>query len=273
MAAECPGTRPAGDPASALADAIVAAIGQTGTVALLSASGHMEDHQVVAFLAGMLTARGCTAVRVHPRQIDWDRGQARIIDSWNMPQRLDAIVRFYQGEWLAMGRAQLGWSAYFRGGRTPMCNPGTALAIESKRFPLTWPMIGLELRTWRALLPATIDPRDLSQHPGAGWVLKSSYCNTGDTVTFSDGCDASQWRRVASEARRNPRRWAAQRRFEAVAIPTPRGPMYPCLGVYTIDGRSAGLFGRLSSRPLIDFAAMEVAVLVRDEAAPVRAPL
>jgi hypothetical protein len=37
--------------------------------------------------------------------------------------------------------------------------------------------------------------------------------------------------------------------------------MYPCLGAYTVDGRAAGLFGRMASRPLIDLAAIEVAVL------------
>jgi hypothetical protein len=37
--------------------------------------------------------------------------------------------------------------------------------------------------------------------------------------------------------------------------------MYPCLGVYTIDGRAAGIYGRLSARPLVDYAAVDVAVL------------
>jgi hypothetical protein len=41
--------------------------------------------------------------------------------------------------------------------------------------------------------------------------------------------------------------------------------MYPCLGVYTIDGRASGLFGRLANRPLIDFAATEVAVLLDED--------
>jgi hypothetical protein len=43
--------------------------------------------------------------------------------------------------------------------------------------------------------------------------------------------------------------------------------MYPCLGVYTIDGRASGMFGRLASRALIDFAATEAAVLVDDDVA------
>jgi hypothetical protein len=37
--------------------------------------------------------------------------------------------------------------------------------------------------------------------------------------------------------------------------------MFPCLGVYTVNGRAAGIFGRMAPGPLIDFAAIEVAVL------------
>ena len=38
--------------------------------------------------------------------------------------------------------------------------------------------------------------------------------------------------------------------------------MYPCLGVYTIDGRAAGIYGRIAPKPFIDYAAVDVAVLV-----------
>ena len=63
MAEHCPGTRPVGDPAKALADAIVAASGNSGHVGLLAATGHMEDQQVIAFLAGLLRQRGCSTIR------------------------------------------------------------------------------------------------------------------------------------------------------------------------------------------------------------------
>jgi hypothetical protein len=41
--------------------------------------------------------------------------------------------------------------------------------------------------------------------------------------------------------------------------------MYPCLGVYTIDGRAAGIFGRMAPSPLINMTAIEVAVLQNAE--------
>ena len=34
--------------------------------------------------------------------------------------------------------------------------------------------------------------------------------------------------------------------------------------VYTIDGRAAGIYGRLSPRPLVDYSAVDVAVLMND---------
>jgi glutathionylspermidine synthase len=261
MAEHCPGTRPAGDPAAALADAIVATMGSPGNVGLLAATGHMEDQQVIAFLAGLLRRRGCSAVRAHPRQVMWDDGVALLASPARGRQPFDALVRFYQAEWLGRGEARHGFAEFFRGGRTPVCNPGTALMIESKRFPLVWDRLGLELPAWRTLLPPTCDPRRLKGRFGPGWVLKTAFCNTGDTVAFVDGPDRRRWNRAVWGARLRPGRWVAQRRFEILPIATPRGPMYPCLGVYTVDGRSAGFFGRLASGPLIDLAAIEVAVL------------
>ncbi len=261
MAEHCPGTRPAGDPAAALADAIVAKPGRPRAIGLLAATGHMEDQQVTALLAGLLRRRGCSTVRAHPRQVIWEDGIAVLASPARGRRPLDALVRFYQGEWLGRGVGRHSFAAFFRGGRTPVCNPGTALLIESKRFPLVWDRLGLELPTWRTLLPPTRDPRCLSGRFGPGWILKTAYCNTGDTVALPDGPDHRRWNRAVWEARLHPGRWVAQRRFEAQPIPTPCGLMYPCLGVYTIDGRAAGIFGRIAPSPLIDLAAIEVAVL------------
>ncbi|MBC8011635.1 MAG: hypothetical protein H7067_16240, partial [Burkholderiales bacterium] len=55
---------------------------------------------------------------------------------------------------------------------------------------------------------------------------------------------------------------AAQRRFHATAWHTDEGPRFPCLGVYVVEGRAAGIYGRVSPRPLIDAHAQDVAVLV-----------
>jgi hypothetical protein len=46
-----------------------------------------------------------------------------------------------------------------------------------------------------------------------------------------------------------------------VPVTTADGDVYPCLGVYTIDSRVVGAYGRLAPRPLIDSRASDAAVL------------
>ena len=54
--------------------------------------------------------------------------------------------------------------------------------------------------------------------------------------------------------------------FETQAVETPMGAFRPCLGVYTVDGVACGVYGRLSKGQVIDYAAMDVAVLVEERA-------
>ena len=37
-----------------------------------------------------------------------------------------------------------------------------------------------------------------------------------------------------------------------------------CVGIYTVNGRAAGAYARLSEKPVIDFAAVDVALLLED---------
>jgi hypothetical protein len=93
-------------------------------------------------------------------------------------------------------------------------------------------------------------------------VLKSAYSNNGDDVLHRALTPAQDWRRGTRWLFASRGSWLAQRRFEPEAIDTPWGSMHVCLGVYTVDGRAAGIYGRLSHREIVDFRATDVAVLV-----------
>lgn len=263
MADHYPGTRPAGDPAAALVDAIGGHVAQGGCVALLSAAGYMEDQQVVAYLSRRLAQSGLAARCCRPDQLTWIQGRANL--SGAAAGRVDAIIRFYQGEWLANLPAASGWSRLLIDGKTPVTNPAAALFSESKRFPLAWDSLATKLPTWRRLLPETRDPRDAPWRRDDGWLLKAAFCNTGDSVLARGITPERTWRAAAREARWFPGQWAAQRRFEPVRIDTPLGGAVVCLGVYVVDGRAAGIYGRVTARPLVDYAAVDVAVLVEPE--------
>jgi hypothetical protein len=260
MAGHFPHLMPAGDPAAAWCGAL-AASAAGGPVALLSAPGLMEDHQVVAFLAAGLNARGCATHLAKPEQVFWHAGQAHLRTQWYRGP-LAAVVRFYQAEWLPRFAAHPGWQHFFRGGKTPVANPPLGILSESKRFPLLWNDLATPLPTWRALLPAACDPRARPWFDDPGWLLKTAYCNTGEAVCIRHLLTPWPWWQVKLQARLAPGGWVAQRCFESVPVPTPLGPRHVCVGIYTVNGKAAGAYARLAGKPLIDHTAVDVALLL-----------
>jgi hypothetical protein len=255
---------PAGNPVCCWADAIARAAGSGGKVGLLTAPGFMEDHQIMAYLGVHLRARGLETHQANPSQIAWRKGCAHLETTW-FRGNLDAVVRFYQGEWLAALPPRCGWEHFIRGGRTPVGNPGLAMISESKRFPLVWDRLATPLTTWRRLLPASRDPREAPWQTDHGWLVKSALSNTGDAVCVRELLVERDWRRVRWNVWLWPTQWVAQRRFDSVPVDTPIDPMHACVGVYTIDGRAAGAYARLAKRPLIDYASVDAAVLVQND--------
>ena len=262
LAEQIPETQPAGDPAGRLATALANQMPPGGHIAFLAAPGYLEDQQIIAYLAQLVQQRGCVAHLAQPDQVQWRDGVAHLA---GMP--IAAILRFYQGEWLARSPNPQ-WFHFFRGSKTPVCNPGSALFGESKRFPLVWPQLQTALPTWQALLPPTREPRSINWLNQTDWLLKTAYCNTGDTVTMRGIANRQTYYKAIGQALLRPHDWLAQQQFASLAIATPAGPMYPCIGVYTIDGKAAGIYGRMAPQPLINFAAIDVAVLIQAAVLP-----
>ncbi len=260
-----PHARPAGNPANAWADGMISVAGTGGHVALLSAPGFLEDQQVTAFLAGQLQKRGVEAFLLHhPAQLKWKSGLASIASNQRQIG-IDAIVRFYQGEWLAALSASCEWKRLFAGGETPVANPGIALLSESKRLPLAWDRISSKMTTWRKLLPECRNPIDPSWQAGDEWALKAAFSNTGDAVHMREFTDHNAWTSLCRSVKKHPERWIAQRRFKPLPIVSDAGAVYPCVGVYTINGRACGAYVRVGLRQVIDYAAMDVALLIEEE--------
>jgi glutathionylspermidine synthase len=257
MAAECPGVITAGDPGAAWADSISKATDSRKPVALLCAPGFLEDRQVLAYLAKLLRQRQIETVWTQPHDLRWKEGWASV----NGQEQLGAIMRFYQAEWLSAHRVPM----LFSGGKTPVGNPGSAILTESKRFPLVWSSLKTRLPTWATLLPETRDPSEVPWHRDDCWLLKTAICNTGDTVAIRSLLTPQQWNRVKWDLKWRPGDWIAQRRFNALGVDSPQGTIYPCIGVYTVNGKTAGIYGRYRDRPLIDYAAVDVAVLIEKD--------
>ncbi|MGB8354679.1 MAG: glutathionylspermidine synthase family protein [Chthoniobacteraceae bacterium] len=264
MAGHFPNLRITGNPGNAWADALANTAGPGGVIALLSAPGYMEDHQVVSYLAARLRERGCRSHLAKPEQIVWRDGIAHLDAAWHRGP-LGAIIRFYQAEWLARLPGNIQWEYFFRNGKTPVANPPSAVIPESKRWPLVWNELSTALPTWRALLPETRDPRDAPWSKDDGWLLKKAMCNTGDTVSIREWMTNGDWLKTRLAVTLSPGSWLAQRRFESLPVATPIGPRHVCAGVYTVNGKTAGSYARFSEKQVIDFTAMDVALLVEGD--------
>lgn len=262
LAAGMLGLERTGDPSAALADAVLRAVGAGARVALVHATGYTDDRQVMVHLTKALAARGLATGLLDPTQILWRDGQAGAATSW-CHGPLDLLLRFFPAEWLPNTRGQCDWRRFFGGSRTPLSNPGAALLVQSKRFPLVWGDLATELPTWRALLPETRSPRDARWRGDDGWILKPALGRVGEGVGLRGVVGVREWRAIARSARWWPAHWVAQRRFEAVALELEGEALHPCLGVYVIDGRAAGIYGRVARRPLIDSRARDVPVLLQ----------
>ncbi|MCL4222178.1 MAG: glutathionylspermidine synthase family protein [Phycisphaerales bacterium] len=247
---------PVADPAQALADAVLRRAGPR--IALVHATAYTDDRQVMLHLARLFEQRGAEPVPLAPDRIRWNTNQPA--DA--LP--FDSIVRFFPAEWLPNLPRRAQWQHFFDAG-VPQTNPPTALLTQSKRFPLVWDRLATPMRRWRELLPETRDPRAINpKHED--WILKPALGRVGDGIGMRGVNTPREWRDIARAARRFPRWWAAQRRFQALAIETPDGPRFPCLGVFVIDGLAAGIYARMATRPLIDARAQDVPVLLNQPA-------
>lgn len=233
------------------------------TVAFLSAPGYLEDHQVVRVLMHELAARRLTSHWIqNPAALDWRDGEPRLVSAPRSP--IHGIVRFYQAEWLSQLPRRTNWRRLLSYSGT-IVNPAAAILSESKRLALAWPQLSASNRVWRTVLPECRDPESIGSADRGDWVLKAAYSNTGDSVMIGKTMTAPQWERAVRVARRQDGQWVAQRRFETVALDSVDGSVYPCVGMFVINGNAAGAYVRLSRRQLTDGMALEAPLFIRQE--------
>ena len=256
-----PDAQSAGDVAGCYAGAALAALPAGAHVALMHATAYSDDRQVMTYMAGCLQQRGARVSLVSPAHLRWRGGRAALDTAWSA-DAVDAVLRFYPAEWMYNLPRACGWPAYFEPTSTPVSNPARALLTQTKRFPLTWDALRTALPSWQALLPETRDPREVQWQGSDEWVLKPALGRVGEDVLIAGVTPANDVRRIARDVRRHPSHWIAQRRFAATPMRVGERDVYPSVGVYTVNGRVAGAYGRIAGKPLIDARARDAAVLI-----------
>ena len=250
-----------GNPAKVYAQAARRAVGKNGTVIFVR-NALFARYRGIKALAREMRRHGLRALMRKPGQLNWNAGVAKT-PAFRRGGKPPLLIRFVNADWLPRLHRRSQWTPWFAGGRSPMSNPGTAVLIQSKRLPLIWGKLRSPMPTWRALLPETHCPSELDAATLKDWVLKPVLGRVGVGVAMPGITDEEKYKKILRQARRDPTGWAAQRLFESVPVPTPEGPRHICLGIFTIEGRAAGAYARMTAKPLVDGYAEEIAVLLR----------
>jgi glutathionylspermidine synthase len=247
------------DPTKAYVAAIRAVAGEGASIGLVHATAHCDDRQVMQYLGQRLERSGMQAVALSPIHLKWESGWARFTGPFSARQPA-LLVRFFPAEWLPNLHPS-SWRPWFRGGTIPMSNPGTAILIQSKCLPLVWDELKTSLNTWRSLLPETKSANNVSPN-SPEWVFKPVFGRVGEDVAITGVTEQRAYEEIIRDVSRHPHNWIAQRRFDTVPLETGSGVQYACLGVFTLDCRAVGAYGRIATKPLIDHDAQDIAVLI-----------
>ncbi|HSA93853.1 MAG TPA: glutathionylspermidine synthase family protein [Terriglobales bacterium] len=260
MAEHYEGAKALPNPAEAYVRETLGHAGPGALVALVHATAYVDDREVMEYLCRCFRSRGARAVAVSPVHLAWRHQRAELSVGF-AGQVPDAVVRFFPAEWMPQ-LASESWEPYFNGSRTPLSNPATALVLQSKRFPLIWDDLRTPLPTWRKVMPPSELPERITALPDDEWVIKPALGRMGEDIGMRGVTPCRQMEQIVRQATRKPEEWVLQRRFAVTPMVAEDGPLFPCLGVFTVDGKRAGVYGRVARKPLVDHEAQDAAVLI-----------
>ena len=252
-----------GDPVQGLVNAVLDDLPPHGVLALVHATAYSDDRQVMELLGSTLTKLGSDVEIIAPDHLEWRDGRAHLVEP-SKGTEIRSIIRFFPGEWLGELPRRAGWQNALAGTETPQSNPPTALLTQTKRFPLVWDALKTALPVWRRLLPETRDPLEVdwqNEKTWDNWILKPALGRMGEEVAMLGVTKPQEWEKLIRQARRKPQKWIVQRRKPSMLWEGTNGVFYPCIGVYVINGRVQGAYGRMARRPLVCKEALDVAVL------------
>lgn len=268
VASHVPGTVAPPDPADYLAGRVASALRasngcghNSGCVALVHATSYTDDQQVMRCLSRRLESHGIEAVMAAPNHLSGDDPCTLTTTG----QRVAGVLRFFPAEWLANLPRRGAWRTSWTRASMLHANPLEAALLQSKGLPLVLAERGIATPVWSECLPmvrAVWSRALLPQLVPEQWVLKPAWGRVGEGVCVRGSTSARKWRVATLQARFSPRHWILQRQFQSLAVKHEQGLVHPCLGVFVIDGRAAGVYARVSSDALIDGRAQDAAVLI-----------
>ena len=244
-----------------LVDAISSKVKPGGRIMMVHCTCYSDDRQVMQYIGDRLEEKGFISLYGAADHVNFKDGKAYSILDENEGE-LDGIVRFTPLEWLKDIKPKR-WSGYFDT-KTPSCNHPVAIFAQTKRFPLVWKdleKLGVDLSMWRELLPDTIEVKNVKGKKG--YIFKPACGRVGEKISIEEACRDDEYKKILKDVKKHPKQYLAQKKFESEPLKGIDGKDYHvCLGSYTIDGKQAGFYARISHKPRIDSDAADIPVIV-----------
>ena len=249
--------------AKSLLEAFRTKMKESGRIAFVHATSYSDDRQVMQFLSDYFIAHGFGALFVAPDHLRWRNKKAVSILEGEEGE-VDGIVRFFPLEWFEDLPKNSDWQGYFDC-NTPSCNHPVAILTQSKRLPLIWDKLGIEIPAWKRFLPDTKEAGSITPRE-ENWIYKPALGRVGESISIKEAIPEKELLLIEKAVRKKPKDWIAQRMFKSAPLTTDDGESYHlCVGVFTVDGKSAGFYGRASQYPRIDKRAKDIPILISKE--------
>jgi len=235
-------------------------------VALVHCTAYSDDRQVVQFVGDRLIEEGINPIYMGPDVIAFKDSKAYSFQKDNN-QPLTGIVRVFPIEWLNDLPKKIKWTDYFSA-TTMSCNHPIAIYAQTKRFPLVFDALkkqGLKFDEWEKFLPKTYDPRAIKDRLNSeSIIVKPALGRVGEDVTIDGTMPKKAIVLIKKSAKRYPKHYMAQEKFISVPVKADNGVLYHvCIGAFSINGKFAGLYGRLSPSARMDRNAIDAPILIK----------
>ena len=247
-----------------LTKAIAKKVKKNGTIMLVHCTSYSDDRQVMQFLGDQLKKLGFNIIYSAADHLRFKNKNAISILDGNKGE-IDAIFRFTPLEWLIDIKPKH-WQGYFDT-ITPSCNHPIAIFAQTKRFPFVWNQLekqGIALTTWRKVLPETIEVKNAKNK--AGYIYKPACGRVGEKISIKEACKNDEYEKIIADVKKQPKRYVAQKRFYSKPLETEEGEKFHvCIGSYSVEGKHAGYYARISKLPRIDSYAADIPVLIEEK--------
>ena len=244
-----------------IAGAIALKVKPGGNIMLVHCTSYSDDRQVMQFLGDKLKKMDFNIIYAAADHLRFKNNEAISVLDGNI-DKVDAIFRFTPLEWLTDIKPKR-WQGYFDT-VTPSCNHPVAIFAQTKRFPLVWDKLeklGVQLTSWRELLPETLEVKDAKNKKG--FIFKPACGRVGEKISIKEACKDDEYEKIMKDVKKHPKKYLAQKRFDSKPLISEEGESFHvCLGSYSVEGKAAGYYARISKTPRIDSNAADIPVLI-----------